>query len=216
MRRSEGFTPEWYQHNETKRSCKVLTIEYIRSVRELCKRCDVKLHMDGAPLMHAATYLNVEPAKLVESCDSISMCLSKALAAPVGSLVVGTFDFIRRAKRLRGVLGGEMRQAGVLAAAGIVALTEMPKLLSVDSEKDVQTNIVLVVLNAKKVKIDGKTFCNILRQDYGILASAPAARRCRFITHYMIIRDNIQHLVERVEEVIEKNKFESTRSSSVM
>lgn len=206
---------------------KVLTVDYVRSVGELCKRYDLKLHMDGARLINAATYLNVEPAKLVEPCDSISICLSKGLAAPVGSLVVGNFDFIRRAKRLRKVLGGGMRQVGVLAAAGIVALTEMPKLLHVDHENakvlaeglakidgceidpenDVQTNIVLLVLNPKKVKIDGQTFCNILKEDFGILASAPAVRRIRFITHYMINRENIEFVIEKVEKVIVKNKF---------
>ena len=113
---------------------KVLTVEYIQSVGQLCKQYDLKFHMDGARLMNAAVALNVDPIKLVEPCDSISFCLSKGLAAPVGSLVVGTNDFIQQAKRLRKVLGGGMRQAGILAAAGIISLTEMPKLLHLDHQ----------------------------------------------------------------------------------
>jgi threonine aldolase len=206
---------------------KVLTVEYIQSVAQLCKQYGLKLHMDGARLMNAAVELNIDPAKLVESCDSVSFCLSKGLAAPVGSLVIGTHEFIRQAKRLRKVLGGGMRQAGVLAAAGIISLTEMPKLLKfdhqnakllaeglskidgceIDPEKDVQTNIVYFILNSDKIKIDGQTFCDILKREYGILVSAPGKWICRFVTHYMITRENIEYVIEQVKCVLEKNKI---------
>jgi len=206
---------------------KVLTVEYIESVAQLCKQYGLKLHMDGARLMNAAVELNIDPAKLVESCDSVSFCLSKGLAAPVGSLVVGTQEFVKQAKRLRKVLGGGMRQAGVLAAAGIISLTKMPKLLKLDHQnakllgeglskiygceinpdKDVQTNIVFVVLNSKKVKIDGPTLVDILKREHGILVSANSKWKLRFITHYMITRENIEYVLEQIKNVLEKNKI---------
>ena len=206
---------------------KVLTVEYIESVAELCQRYGLKLHMDGARLMNAAAELNVDPAKLVASCDSVSLCLSKGLAAPVGSLVLGSHEFIRQARRLRKVLGGGMRQVGVLAAAGIVALTEMPKRLKVDHEnakllarglaaidgceidpeKDVETNIVYFVLNSAKISIDGQAFCDILKRDHRILVCAHGKWKCRFITHYMITKENVEYVVEKVKMVLDDHRI---------
>ena len=206
---------------------KVLTAEYIQSVGQLCKQYGLKLHMDGARLMNAAVELNIDPAKLVECCDSVSVCLSKGLAAPVGSLVLGTHDFIRQARRLRKVLGGGMRQAGVLAAAGIISLTQMPKILKldhqnakllaeglskihgceIDPEKDVQTNIVFFLLNPSKIKIDGQTLSDILKREYGILVSAPGKFKCRFVIHYMITRENIEYVLKQIKHVLENNKI---------
>jgi threonine aldolase len=206
---------------------KVLTVEYIQSVGQLCQQHGLKLHMDGARLMNAVVELNVDPAKLVEPCDSISICLSKGLAAPAGSLVVGTREFIGQAKRLRKVLGGGMRQSGVLAAAGIISLTEMPKRLKsdhqnakllaeglsklygceIDPEKDVQTNIIFFDLNPKKVNMDGRTLADTLKRDHGILLSAPAKWSCRVITHYMITKENIEYILEKMKIVFEQNKI---------
>jgi threonine aldolase len=206
---------------------KVLTVEYIQSVGQLCQQYGLKLHMDGARLINAAVQLNVDPAKLVECCDSVSLCLSKGLAAPVGSLVVGTHEFIRQAKRLRKVLGGGMRQAGVLAAAGIISLTQMPQLLKIDHqnakllaeglskihgceidpENDIQTNIVFFVLNPSKVKIDAKTLSDILKREYGILVSTPGKFKFRLVTHYMITRENIEYVLEQFKSVLEKYKI---------
>jgi threonine aldolase len=92
----------------------------------------VKVHMDGARVFNAATALGVPVARAVEAVDSVSVCLSKGLGAPVGSLVVGEADFIERVRLVRKALGGGMRQAGVIAAAGLVALEETPPLLAAD------------------------------------------------------------------------------------
>lgn len=206
---------------------KVLTVEYIESVAQICKQYELKLHMDGARLMNAAVELNINPAKFVQSCDSVSFCLSKGLASPVGSLIVGTQEFIQQAKRLRKVLGGGMRQAGILAAAGIISLTQMPKLLKldhenakllaeglskihgceIDPEKDTQTNIVFFSLNSDKIKIDAPTLSDILKCEHGILVSPSGKWKCRFVTHYMITRENIQYVLEQVKIVFEKNKI---------
>ena len=98
-----------------------LDVDYMHSVAELARRYELKLHVDGARLFNAAAALGVEAHTLVEDADSVSICLSKGLAAPVGSLVCGTHEFINTARRARKILGGGMRQSGVLAAAGIVA-----------------------------------------------------------------------------------------------
>ncbi len=102
-----------------------LPVDYLRSVRELADRYELKIHIDGARLFNAAAALDISAADLAAPADSVSICLSKGLAAPVGSLVCGSRSFIDRARRARKLLGGGMRQAGVIAAAGIVALKEM-------------------------------------------------------------------------------------------
>ena len=102
------------------------------AVGELARRHGLKVHLDGARIFNAAVALGVDVSQLAADCDSVSFCLSKGLAAPVGSVIVGSTDFVKEARRARKVLGGGMRQAGVIAAAGIVALTEMVDRLAED------------------------------------------------------------------------------------
>ena len=105
---------------------------YLRAVGDIARRNGIKLHIDGARLFNAAAALGLPAQQLAVEAESICFCLSKGLAAPVGSVVCGTRDFIQEARRARKVLGGGMRQAGVLAAAGIVALNEMVDRLAED------------------------------------------------------------------------------------
>jgi threonine aldolase len=102
-----------------------LNMAYMDTVGEIARRRNLKLHVDGARIFNAAAAVGASAAELVRHADSVTFCLSKGLGAPVGSMVCGTRDFISEARRIRKVLGGGLRQAGVLAAAGIVALTEM-------------------------------------------------------------------------------------------
>ena len=111
---------------------RVVRPEYMDSLAELIQGLNIALHVDGARLFNAATALSLPPAKLVEHADSVSICLSKGLSAPAGSVIVGTADFISRARRIRKSLGGGMRQAGVLAAPGIIALDKMSQRLEID------------------------------------------------------------------------------------
>ncbi|CAF1213589.1 unnamed protein product [Didymodactylos carnosus] len=204
---------------------KVLSVEYINSVGELCKKYGLKLHMDGARLMNAAVKLNIEPSKLVQACDSVSFCLSKALAAPVGSLVVGRIDFIKQAKRLRKALGGGLRQSGILAAAGILSITEMPKLLKTDHDNakllaiglakidgininadEVQTNIIFISLDSNKVSIDAPTLANKLKVNHNILIAATNIMKIRCVTHYMITKDDIQLVLKQVEYELDQHR----------
>lgn len=103
---------------------RVLPLAYMQSLRALGGRRGVPVHLDGARLMNAAAALGVGAPELTATVDSVSMCLSKGLGAPVGSLLAGPKDFVREARFVRKALGGGMRQAGVLAAAGLVALQQ--------------------------------------------------------------------------------------------
>ena len=111
---------------------RVVRPEYMNTLAELIQGLGISIHVDGARLFNAATALNLPPAKLVEHAASVNICLSKGLSAPAGSVLVGSADFISQARRVRKSLGGGMRQAGVLAAPGIIALEKMPRRLEID------------------------------------------------------------------------------------
>lgn len=113
---------------------RVIPIENMWAIYELSRKFNVPIHLDGARIFNAATALNVEAQEIAKYADSVMFCLSKGLSAPVGSLLVGTADFIREARRARIRLGGAMRQAGVIAAAGLVALQDMISRLGEDHE----------------------------------------------------------------------------------
>ncbi|XP_039754132.1 probable low-specificity L-threonine aldolase 2 isoform X2 [Pararge aegeria] len=114
---------------------KVLPLQWIDELSELCKRHSIPLHMDGARLLNASAYLEVPAERIVRGCDSVALCFSKGLSAPVGSAIVGSCHFIQQARRMRKMLGGGMRQSGVLAAAAIVALDEIAPKLALDHKR---------------------------------------------------------------------------------
>ncbi len=111
---------------------RVMPLAYQDAIRSLADRYQLRVHIDGARLFNAATALGVEPARLAAPGDTVSICLSKGLAAPIGSLLLGSAETIKLARRKRKMLGGGWRQAGVLAAAGLIALRDMSKRLDVD------------------------------------------------------------------------------------
>jgi len=112
----------------------VLPLEYMKSVYELAQRKGVSVHLDGARLFNASTHLKVEASEITKYVDSVTFCLSKGLAAPIGSILCGTREFIEKARRGRKLLGGGMRQVGVLGAPGLISLKEMTKRLHIDHE----------------------------------------------------------------------------------
>ncbi|MGN3965386.1 GntG family PLP-dependent aldolase [Burkholderia gladioli] len=114
---------------------RVLSLDYLRRVRELADQHGLAVHMDGARLFNAAVALGVPAAEIVSYADSVQFCLSKSLAAPYGSMVCGSAELIDRVKRYRKLLGGGTRQAGIMAAAGLVALTEMVERLGEDHRR---------------------------------------------------------------------------------
>ncbi|MBN2604762.1 MAG: low-specificity L-threonine aldolase [Bacilli bacterium] len=111
---------------------KVLPLDYMKDVYTLAQKHNLKIHLDGARLFNAATALQVDASEICQYVDSVTFCLSKGLASPIGSILCGTKEFINRARRGRKMLGGGMRQVGILGAAGLISLREMTKRLDVD------------------------------------------------------------------------------------
>jgi threonine aldolase len=181
----------------------VLSEKYSREAGELCQKHNLILHLDGARIFNAAAALNLPAAQLATPADSVTFCLSKGLCAPVGSVLCGTKDFISRARRLRKMLGGGMRQAGVLAAAGIVALEKMTLRLAEDHVRagrlaqglaeipgtrfDLgmpQTNMVFLSVD-ETIPFSAAEIAAKLAEA-GIRVSVIGERSFRLVTHYWI------------------------------
>lgn len=181
----------------------VQTPEYTKQLAELAHEHGLKVHMDGARIFNAAAALRVPARELAEPVDSVTFCLSKGLCAPVGSVLCGDREFIEKARRARKLLGGGMRQAGVLAAAGIVALEKMTGRLAEDHVRarrlaeglrqndcimldpgSPATNMVFFNL-APHARLNAPELCDRLERE-GILVSPSGARRFRLVTHYWI------------------------------
>ena len=187
---------------------------------EVCDKCHdagIPVHLDGARVFNAATYLREDVADMTKKFDSIQFCLSKGLGAPVGSMILGTREFIERCRSIRKMLGGGMRQAGVLAAAGLVALEKGPMRLQEDHDNaqflarqlaeipgigldpsKVQTNIV--IFNVTK---SGRTSGDFLKAiaERGVLAVPVDNERVRMVTHLDVNRTQIEQAVNVVGDV---------------
>lgn len=180
----------------------VLKPAYLRSVQEIADRERIPVHLDGSRLFNAALALECDVRELTQYADSVQFCLSKGLSAPVGSLVCGSADFIARARRIRKMVGGGMRQAGVISAAGIVALTEMVERLAEDHHtarilaegltelpgihidlETVQTNIVIFATENRR--LEGPSFAQALAHE-GVKIGDIGGGRLRAVTHYGI------------------------------
>lgn len=180
----------------------VLSLDYIAHVRSIADQAGVPLHLDGARLPNAAVALGVPLHAITAPFDSVQLDLSKGLAAPVGGVVAGSAAFVKRAHRARKLVGGGMRQAGVLAAAGIVALREMIARLQDDHQharrlaeelaqlpgvqidlKSVQTNLVVFRLDETRCTPDA--FIAAMRE-HGVVLGGFGDGRLRFATHYGI------------------------------
>lgn len=183
---------------------KVLPLDYLAAARELTQRRGLGLHLDGARLYNAAVKLGVPAREITRHFDSVSVCLSKGLGAPVGSVLCGSTALIGKARRLRKMVGGGMRQAGVLAAAGLYALQHQVERLAEDhanaarlgeglaalgySVEPVQTNMVYVQLGERAGQI--KAFM----AERGIAVSA--APRLRLVTHLDVSAEQIEQVIE--------------------
>ncbi len=195
-----------------------LDLEYMRAVGDIARRHGLKIHVDGARIFNAAVALNVKVDQLAMEADSVSFCLSKGLAAPVGSMVCGTRDFIDQARRARKVLGGGMRQAGVLAAAGIVALNEMVDRLADDHANarklaDGLAEVPGLSIDPTQIKTDIVYF-EVQRDDMtsdelvgrleaqGVRMLPVGPGRIRAVTHYHITSDDIDYVLGTFAKVI--------------
>jgi len=197
---------------------RVLSPEYMDAAADLAHRRGLQVHVDGARLWNAAVALNVSPARLVQNADSVSVCLSKGLSAPVGSVLAGSAEFIQRARRNRKVVGGSMRQAGVIAAAGIVAVTEMVERLADDHANAAALAQGLAQMDG--VEIDPATMeTNILfftlthpdmttaqlvqgLKQRGVLINAAPGRRVRMVLNRHITAEDVPTVLAAMRDVL--------------
>ncbi|CAN5469968.1 GntG family PLP-dependent aldolase [soil metagenome] len=186
-----------------------------QEIKKVCLDNNLKLHLDGARIYNAIVANNELPESYSHVFDSISVCLSKGLGAPVGSVLIGTKDFIAKARRIRKIFGGGMRQAGYLAAAGIFALDNNIQRLAEDHihakrladairKKDftgeifpVETNIVIFEV---KDRFTAKGLAAKLQQ-YGILSIAIAPTQVRFVTHIDVSATMVEEAVQVIEQL---------------
>ena len=196
-----------------------LTTAYICQVGDLAHRNDLFLHVDGARIFNSAAAQNVSVKELVEPADSVMFCLSKGLAAPIGSMVVGTKHFIARARHIRKMLGGGMRQVGVVAAAGIISLEKMTKRLGedharakklADGLRQVQglavdsnspyTNMIYLNLS-EDVSVNAQQVTQKMK-DLGVLVDPENARRFRLVTHYLIDDRAVEKTISAFQQAL--------------
>jgi threonine aldolase len=198
---------------------RVTSPELMAELIAVARRHDLPVHLDGARIFNAAAALGVPAATLARGCDTVMFCLSKGLAAPVGSMLVGSADTITEARRIRKMFGGGMRQAGVLAAAGLVALDEMaPRAgddnlrartlaealagidgLAVDLDT-VETNIFMVGLDAGAPLTAAELSQRL--HEHGVLAHALTASSLRLVTHYEITDADVVQATEVFRQVM--------------
>lgn len=196
-----------------------LSVGQMGQIAAIAGKHGLATHLDGARVFNAAIALGVDVKELVAEMDSVQFCLSKGLAAPVGSLICGSEDFIREALRNRKVVGGGMRQAGIIASAGVVALSEMVDRLADDHENArllaenvaavdglyvnldrVYTDIVYI--DVASTKITTSEFLARLRAE-GVKLSATGPTRLRAVTHYGIERVDIEYASGVIKRAME-------------
>ncbi|MGD9033435.1 MAG: low-specificity L-threonine aldolase [Desulfobacteraceae bacterium] len=196
-----------------------LSLDYMERVWELAGRIGLKVHLDGARIFNAALAEAVEPKELVRGCDSVSFCLSKGLGAPVGSLVCGSKDFIRKAHRIRKQLGGGMRQAGIIAAGGIYALENMLERLAedhamarrlaegIDGIKGLETQVERVRTNIVFFHVvdERLTVAQFVERAAakGVRFLPVQGRQLRMVTHYGLNMEDIDWAVQVLKEMME-------------
>ncbi len=207
----------------------VLSIEYLKELRAIAQDREIPIHMDGARIFNAAAALGVPVAEIAAEVDSVQFCLSKGLAAPVGTLVTGDAAFIQNVRKQRKVLGGAMRQAGIIAAAGLVAFESMIQRLPEDHRRartlaeglaqipgvgidleTVQTNIIVFQvppMHDRIASIDAFRKRGLAVSDYGM-------RGLRMVTHYEIDDAAIAHALDIVRDVLTDPAGETERVSA--
>lgn len=220
-----GIRTEDVHHPETSLICLenahgsgvVLPLEYLKEVRELADTHGLKVHMDGARLFNAAAALDVDVKEITKYVDSVTFCLSKGLASPVGSIICGDKTFIKRARRGRKLLGGGMRQVGVLGAPGLISLKEMTLRLHEDhqnakylagkltqfDEFEVDYSHLEINMVFVKSTIDFEDMkAYLLNKD--ILLGGYKGEYLRIVTHNDITKDGIDFLITEIENYLKE------------
>ena len=194
----------------------ILKPDYLQSVRAVADKACIPVHLDGSRIFNAAVALGCDVRELTRAVDTVQFCLSKGLSAPIGSLVCGSKRFVERARHYRKMVGGGMRQAGIIAAAGIVALNEMVERLAEDHAtaqrlaeglaaipkvsidlETVQTN--LVIFRVSSPHENGSSFAEVLAQA-GVKIGDIGGGRLRAVTHYGISHEDIDEALRIIRE----------------
>ena len=195
--------------------------DYFQQIRHIADQHNLIVHLDGARLFNAAVALNIGVQEITHHVDSVTFCLSKGLSAPVGSILCGSASFIQQARRARKLVGGAMRQAGIMAAAGIVSLTDMVEQLADDHKHAkmlaeglaqipgieiqselVKTNMLFFNL-ADSVPVTPKAFVQRLRDEANIWLSGGYSRRFRAVTHYWIQEADVVLFLQSVRAILQ-------------
>lgn len=196
----------------------VIPLSAMESIRRIADRHHLPVHLDGARLFNAAVSLGVQAREITQFADSVMFCLSKGLCAPVGSILAGSRKFIDEARRNRKLMGGGLRQAGILAAAGLIALKDMRLRLDADHDNakllaqklseipgvsldmgSVQINMVYFS-HERQAQIDEEAFLEFMK-DRGILINGTdESGRFRFVTHHWITRERVAAVAQAVRD----------------
>jgi len=198
----------------------IVTPSQIEAISRVAKKHKLRLYMDGARIFNAAVALKVDVQQFTRHVDNLMFCLSKGLSCPIGSIVVGTEEHIQKARRARKILGGGMRQAGVIAAPGIIALEKMINRLEDDhcnarllaeglskmegvkvDMKTVQTNMAMFDVDGLGIKAD--VFVKELK-GHGVLAGNMSKTRVRMVTYRGIEKEDIEKALAAIEETIKE------------
>jgi threonine aldolase len=216
---TEGPAPAlvWLETTHNAAGGAALPVNHMAAVRTIADAHGARVHIDGARLFNAAVALGVDAKALSRYGDSVCFCISKGLSAPVGSLLCGSHDFIRRARSLRRMVGGNLRQAGPLAAAGVIALQQMVTRLADDHRRAQQLALALHALDAS-IADPAQVETNLVRastrasgrpaaewsqrlQALGVLVSPCAKWDLRFVTHRHIGDDEVKRAGEAFADV---------------
>ncbi len=196
----------------------VVPIENLKAIKEISKRYNIPVHMDGARVFNAATALNVDVKEITENCDSVMFCLSKGLCAPVGSILAGSKAFIDIARKNRKLMGGGLRQSGILAAAGIIALEKMAARLHIDHEnaeymarKLSESNGINVDFSRRDINMvfftidEGLVEDKVLVDsflDAGIKINGIEDGEYRFVTNNGVTKEDIDFAIKKLKEIV--------------
>ncbi len=207
----------WLENTHNMAGGTVSSIAVMREVIEGAHAAGLPVHLDGARVFNAAAALGTDVATLTLGFDTVNFCLSKGLCAPVGSILVGTRDLIRRARSVRKALGGGMRQAGILAAAGLIASEEMPSRLHEDHRNarllatllrdaeglsiapgDPETNILFFTVEGSSAELVTRM------KEHGVLASAIGPHSVRLVTHHDVSAGQCRRAAQVVASLVQK------------
>ncbi|MBP1947862.1 low-specificity L-threonine aldolase [Virgibacillus litoralis] len=199
----------------------VVSLDNMQAIFEMAQQQNIPVHLDGARLFNAAVATGIDVKEFAAYTDTVQFCLSKGLGAPVGSIIAGSTDFIKKARKWRKRLGGGLRQAGIIAAPGLVALRTMVDRLAEDHENaqlladglkevsgltienNVDTNIVLVY--TEDAGLRAEQFLEMLKES-GILAVPFGPYTVRFVTHFDVSKEEIRSVIDRIGALAGANR----------